>query len=104
MKTFNTIVNWLILTVLIAIPAGIASYLILALTHSTKMWQGYRIHYFYVTRAVIILLVLGLIVLAGLKLLIIALTVEETEPADESADHVTDESADRATDDKSQQQ
>lgn len=99
MKTFNTIVNWLILTVLIAIPAGIASYLILALTHSTKMWQGYRIHYFYVTRAVIILLVLGLIVLAGLKLLIIALTVEETEPADELAD----ESADHATD-KSQQQ
>lgn len=92
MKTFNTIVNWLILTVLIAIPAGIASYLVLALTHSTKMWQGYRIHYFYVTRAVIILLVLGLIVLAGLKLLIIALTVEETEPADESADHVTDKS------------
>lgn len=96
MKTFNTIVNWLILTVLIAIPAGIASYLILALTHSTKMWQGYRIHYFYVTRAVIILLVLSLIVLAGLKLLIIALTVEETEPADdsanESADHTTDKS------------
>lgn len=92
MKTFNAIVNWLILTVLIMIPAGIASYLILALTHSTKMWQGYRIHYFYVTRAVIILLVLGLIVLAGLKLLIIALTVEETEPADESADHVTDKS------------
>lgn len=99
MKTFNTIVNWLILTVLIAIPAGIASYLILALTHSTKMWQGYRIHYFYVTRAVIILLVLGLIVLVGLKLLIIALTVEETEPVDDSAD----ESADHATD-KSQQQ
>lgn len=99
MKTFNAIVNWLILTVLIMIPAGIASYLILALTHSTKMWQGYRIHYFYVTRAVIILLVLGLIVLAGLKLLIIALTVEETEPADESAD----EPADHATD-KSQQQ
>lgn len=99
MKTFNTIVNWLILTVLIAIPAGIASYLILALTHSTKMWQGYRIHYFYVTRAVIILLVLGLIVLAGLKLLIIALTVEETEPADDSAD----EPADHTTD-KSQQQ
>lgn len=96
MKTFNTIVNWLILTVLIAIPAGIASYLILALTHSTKMWQGYRIHYFYATRAVIILLVLGLIVLAGLKLLIIALTVEETEPADDSAndsaDHTTDKS------------
>lgn len=96
MKTFNAIVNWLILTVLIAIPAGIASYLILALTHSTKMWQGYRIHYFYVTRAVIILLALGLIVLAGLKLLIIALTVEEIEPvddsADESADHVTDKS------------
>lgn len=92
MKTFNTIVNWLILTVLIAIPAGIASYLILALTHSTKMWQGYRIHYFYVTRAVIILLVLGLITLAGLKLLIIALTVEETEPADEPADHTTDKS------------
>ena len=92
MKTFNTIVNWLILTVLIAIPAGIASYLILALTHSTKMWQGYRIHYFYVTRAVIILLVLGLIVLAGLKLLIIALTVEETEPADEPADHTTGKS------------
>lgn len=99
MKTFNTIVNWLILTVLIAIPAGIASYLILALTHSTKMWQGYRIHYFYVTRAAIILLVLGLIVLAGLKLLIIALTVEETEPVDDSAD----ESADHTTD-KSQQQ
>lgn len=99
MKTFSAIVNWLILTVLIAIPAGIASYLILALTHSTKMWQGYRIHYFYVTRAAIILLVLGLIVLAGLKLLIIALTVEETEPADESAD----ESADHVTD-KSQQQ
>lgn len=98
MKTFNTIVNWLILTVLIAIPAGIASYLILALTHSTNMWQGYRIHYFYVTRAVIILLVLGLITLAGLKLLIIALTVEETEPADDS----TDEPADHATD-KSQQ-
>lgn len=92
MKTFNAIVNWLILTVLIAIPAGIASYLILALTHSTKMWQGYRIHYFYVTRAVIILLVLGLIVLAGLKLLIIALTVEETEPADESSDHAIDKS------------
>lgn len=96
MKMFNTIVNWLILTVLIAIPAGITSYLILALTHSTKMWQGYRIHYFYVTRAAIILLVLGLIVLAGLKLLIIALTVEEIEPvddsADESADHVTDKS------------
>ena len=91
MKTFNTIVNWLILTVLIAIPAGIVSYLILALTHSTKMWQGYRIHYFYVTRAVIILLVLGLIVLAGLKLLIIALTVEE-EPADDSADDATDKS------------
>ena len=86
MKTFNTIVNWLILTVLIAIPAGIASYLILALTHSTKMWQG------YVTRAVIILLVLGLITLAGLKLLIIALTVEETEPADEPADRATDKS------------
>lgn len=99
MKTFNAIVNWLILTVLIAIPAGIASYLILALTHSTKMWQGYRTHYFYVTRAVIILLVLGLIVLAGLKLLIIALTVEETEPADDSAN----DSADRTTD-KSQQQ
>lgn len=99
MKLFNTIVNWLILTVLVAIPAGIASYLILALTHSTKMWQGYRIHYFYVTRAVIILLVLGLITLAGLKLLIIALTVEETEPADDS----TDEPADHATD-KSQQQ
>lgn len=99
MKTFNTIVNWLILTVLIAIPAGIASYLILALTHSTKMWQGYRIHYFYVTRAAIILLVLGLIVLAGLKLLIIALTVEEIEPVDDSADG----SADHATD-KSQQQ
>ena len=92
MKTFNTIINWLILTVVIAIPAGIASYLILALTHSTKMWQGYRIHYFYVTRAAIILLVLGLIVLAGLKLLIIALTVEETEPADEPADHTTDKS------------
>lgn len=96
MKTFNAIVNWLILTVLIAIPAGIASYLILALTHSTKMWQGYRIHYFYVTRTVIILLVLGLITLAGLKLLIIALTVEETEPADDSAnepaDHTTDKS------------
>lgn len=92
MKLFNAIVNWLILTVLITIPAGIASYLILALTHSTKMWQGYRIHYFYVTRAVIILLVLGLIVLAGLKLLIIALTVEETEPADEPADHATDKS------------
>lgn len=99
MKTFNTIVNWLILTVLIAIPAGIASYLILALTHSTKMWQGYRIHYFYVTRAVIILLVLGLIVLAGLKLLIIALTVEEIEPVDDSAN----DSADHTTD-KSQQQ
>lgn len=99
MKTFNTIVNWLILTVLIAIPAGIASYLILAMTHSTKMWQGYRIHYFYVTRAVIILLMLGLIVLAGLKLLIIALTVEEIEPADDS----TDDSTDHATD-KSQQQ
>lgn len=99
MKTFNTIVNWLILTVLIAIPAGIASYLILALTHSTKMWQGYRIHYFYVTRAVIILLVLGLIVLAGLKLLIIALTVEETEPADDSIDELVDD-----TTDKSQQQ
>lgn len=99
MKMFNTIVNWLILTVLIAIPAGIASYLILALTHSTKMWQGYRIHYFYVTRAVIILLVLGLIVLAGLKLLIIALTAEEIEPVDDSAD----ESADHATD-KSHQQ
>lgn len=96
MKTFNTIVNWLILTVLIVIPAGIASYLILALTHSTKMWQGYRIHYFYVTRAVIILLVLGLIVLVGLKLLIIALTVEETEPVNDSvndsADHTTDKS------------
>lgn len=92
MKTFNAIVNWLILTVLIAIPAGIASYLILALTHSTKMWQGYRIHYFYVTRAVIILLVLGLIVLAGLKLLIIALTVEEVEPTDDSADDATDKS------------
>lgn len=99
MKTFNTIVNWLILTVLVAIPAGIASYLILALTHSTKMWQGYRIHYFYVTRAVIILLVLGLIVLAGLKLLIIALTVEETELADDSADGSTDHATD-----KSQQQ
>lgn len=96
MKTFNTIVNWLILTVLVAIPAGIASYLILALTHSTKMWQGYRIHYFYVTRAVIILLVLGLIVLAGLKLLIIALTVEETEPADEPADHATDDATDKS--------
>lgn len=92
MKMFNTIVNWLILTVLIAIPAGIASYLILALTHSTKMWQGYRIHYFYVTRSAIILLVLVLIVLAGLKLLIIALTVEETEPVDESADDSTDKS------------
>ena len=92
MKLFNTIVNWLIMTVLVAIPAGIASYLILALTHSTKMWQGYRIHYFYVSRAVIILLMLGLIVLAGLKLLIIALTVEETEPADEPADHTTDKS------------
>lgn len=92
MKLFNTIVNWLILTVLVAIPAGIASYLILALTHSTKMWQGYRIHYFYVTRTVIILLVLGLITLAGLKLLIIALTVEETEPADDSEDHTTDKS------------
>lgn len=103
MKTFNTIVNWLILTVLIAIPAGIASYLILALTHSTKMWQGYRIHYFYVTRAVIILLILGLIVLAGLKLLIIALTAEETEPADDSANESADASADHATD-KSQQQ
>ena len=99
MKLFNTIVNWLILTVLIAIPAGIASYLILALTHSTKMWQGYRIHYFYVTRAVIILLVLGLIVLAGLKLLIIALTVEETESEDDSVN----DSTDHATD-KSQQQ
>lgn len=96
MKLFNTIVNWLILTVLIAIPAGIASYLILALTHSTKMWQGYRIHYFYVTRAVIILLVLGLIVLAGLKLLIIALTVEETEPVDDSADEPTDHATDKS--------
>lgn len=96
MKTFNTIVNWLILTVLIAIPAGIASYLILALTHSTKMWQGYRIHYFYVTRAVIILLVLGLITLAGLKLLIIALTVEETEPADDSANDSTDDTTDKS--------
>lgn len=96
MKTFNAIVNWLILTVLIAIPAGIASYLILALTHSTKMWQGYRIHYFYVTRAAIILLVLGLIVLVGLKLLIIALTVEETEPTDDSADDSSDDSTDKS--------
>lgn len=96
MKTFNAIVNWLILTVLIAIPAGIASYLILALTHSTKMWQGYRIHYFYVTRAVIILLVLGLIVLAGLKLLIIALTVEEIEPADDSVDDSSDHTTDKS--------
>lgn len=96
MKLFNTIVNWLILTVLIAIPAGIASYLILALTHSTKMWQGYRIHYFYVTRAVIILLVLGLIVLAGLKLLIIALTVEETEPADDLTNDTTDDATDKS--------
>ena len=96
MKLFNTIVNWLILTVLIAIPAGIASYLILALTHSTKMWQGYRIHYFYVTRAAIILLVLGLIVLAGLKLLIIALTVEETEPVDDSANDPTDDATDKS--------
>lgn len=96
MKLFNTIVNWLILTVLIAIPAGIASYLILALTHSTKMWQGYRIHYFYVTRAVIILLMLGLIVLAGLKLLIIALTVEETEPAGDSANDTTDDATDKS--------
>lgn len=102
MKLFNTIVNWLILTVLIAIPAGIASYLILALTHSTKMWQGYRIHYFYVTRTVIVLLVLGLIILAGLKLLIIALTVEETEPADDSANDSANDSTDDATD-KSQQ-
>lgn len=92
MKTFNAIVNWLILTVLIVIPAGIASYLILALTHSTKMWQGYRIHYFYVTRAAIILLVLGLIVLAGLKLLIIALTVEEEPADDDSTDDATDKS------------
>ena len=96
MKLFNTIVNWLILTVLIAIPAGIASYLILALTHSTKMWQGYRIHYFYVTRAAIILLVLGLIVLAGLKLLIIALTVEETEPVDDSVNDPTDDATDKS--------
>lgn len=103
MKTFNAIVNWLILTVLVAIPAGIASYLILALTHSTKMWQGYRIHYFYVTRAVIILLVLGLITLVGLKLLIIALTVEETEPADDSANDSADEPADHATDQSQQQ-
>lgn len=96
MKLFNTIVNWLILTVLIAIPAGIASYLILALTHSTKMWQGYRIHYFYVTRAVIILLMLGLITLAGLKLLIIALTVEETEPVDDSVNDSTDDATDKS--------
>lgn len=92
MKTFNAIVNWLILTVLAAIPTGIAAYILFALTHSTKMWQGYRIHYFYVTRAVIILLVLSLISLAGLKLLIIALTVEETELADDSADHTDDQS------------
>lgn len=96
MKLFNTIVNWLIMTVLVAIPAGITSYLILALTHSTKMWQGYRIHYFYVTRAVIILLVLGLIVLAGLKLLIIALTVEETEPADDLTNDTTDDATDKS--------
>lgn len=95
MKTFNTIVNWLILTVLVAIPAGIASYLILALTHSTKMWQGYRIHYFYVTRTVLVLLVLGLITLAGLKLLIIALTVEE-EPADDSANDSADDATDQS--------
>lgn len=99
MKTFNTIVNWLILTVLAAIPTGITSYIILALTHPTKMWQGYRIHYFYVTRTIIVLLVLILIMLAGVKLLIVALTVEETEPIDDSAD----DSEDHTTDDKSQQ-
>lgn len=96
MKLFNAIVNWLILTVLVAIPAGIASYLILALTHSTKMWQGYRIYHFYLTRTVIVFLVLGLIILAGLKLLIIALTVEETEPADDSANDSTDDATDKS--------
>lgn len=95
MKKLNIIVNWLILTVIAAIPSGIMTYALIALTHRTKVWQGYRIHYFYVTRATIALLVLSLIVLAGIKLLIIALTVKAAEPADESADHA-DRAADRS--------
>lgn len=92
MKKLNTIVNWLILTVIAAIPSGITTYALIALTHRTKVWQGYRIHYFYVTRATIVLLVLSLIVLAGVKLLITALTVKAAGPADESADHTADRS------------
>lgn len=92
MKKLNIIVNWLILTVIAAIPSGIMTYALIALTHRTKVWQGYRIYYFYVTRATIVLLVLSLIVLAGIKLLITALTVKAAEPADESADHTADRS------------
>lgn len=92
MKKLNIIVNWLILTVIAAIPSGIMTYALIALTHRARVWQGYRIHYFYVTRATIVLLVMSLSVLAGVKLLITALTVKAAEPADESADHTADRS------------
>lgn len=76
MKKINTLVNWLLLIAGAAIDAGILDYMITAAVHSSKQWQGYRIHYYYETLQILGYIGLGIIVLIGIKIIIIAVSTK----------------------------
>lgn len=76
MKKFNTLVNWLLLIAGAAFDAGILDYMITAAVHSSKQWQGYRIHYYYETLQILGYIGLGIIVLIGIKMIIIAVSTK----------------------------
>ena len=90
MKKINTLVNWLLLIAGAAIDAGILDYMITAAVHSSKQWQGYRIHYYYETLQILGYIGLGIIVLIGLKMIIIAVS---TKPESDKQQKIVPQSA-----------
>ena len=50
--------------------------MITAAVHSSKQWQGYRIHYYYETLQILGYIGLGIIVLIGIKMIIIAVSTK----------------------------
>lgn len=90
MKKINTLVNWLLLIAGAAIDAGILDYMITAAVHSSKQWQGYRVHYYYETLQILGYIGLGIIVLIGIKMIIIAVS---TKPESDKSQTTATQSA-----------
>lgn len=90
MKKFNTLVNWLLLIAGAAFDAGILDYMITAAVHSSKQWQGYRIHYYYETLQILGYIGLGIIILIGIKIIIIAVS---TKPESDKSQKIETQSA-----------